>query len=98
MNDQQCRCLKCGEKLDDDFKFCDDCLRSMDKYPVKPGTVIQLHRREVVKPQKKATKTKRHTDAEEQIIFLKKALRAMSVLLVIAVIALGLSIGLLLML
>lgn len=92
------KCLKCGVEIESTSEFCDDCLQSMDKYPVKPGTVIQLHRREVVEAQKKNSRAKRTIDAEDQVIFLKKALRVMMLLLTIAVTALGICVGLLLML
>ena len=92
------KCLKCGAEIASASEFCGDCLQSMDKYPVKPGTVIQLHRREVVEAQKKNSRAKRTIDAEDQVIFLKKALRVMMLLLTIAVTALGICVGLLLML
>lgn len=90
------KCLKCGVEIESTSEFCGDCLQSMDKYPVKPGTVIQLHRREVVEAQRKASRPKRAMDAEEQVVFLKKALRMTMLLLVISVIALGICVGLLL--
>ena len=34
------RCLKCGRETDQ--TFCQTCREEMDRYPVKPGTIIQL--------------------------------------------------------
>lgn len=89
-------CLKCGKETESEAVFCGACLQSMEQYPVKPGTVIHLHRREVVEAQKKAPRPKRYTNAEEQVIYLKKILKFMGLLLLIAVAALGLCTGLLL--
>lgn len=33
-------CLKCGRETDQ--TFCDLCRAEMEKYPVKPGTIVQL--------------------------------------------------------
>lgn len=34
------RCLRCGRETDQ--TFCQTCREDMDRYPVKPGTIIQL--------------------------------------------------------
>ena len=91
-------CLRCGTQIEGNAEFCEACLRSMENYPVKPGTVIQLHRREVVSAQKKAPRPKRQSDLEAQILFLKKSMGIMMLLLVIAMVALGAAVGMLLML
>ena len=39
------RCLKCGQEIGDSEVFCPDCLKDMEKYPVKPGTVVRLPQR-----------------------------------------------------
>ena len=82
-------CLKCGAQIENIAVFCEDCLQSMDAYPIKPGTVIQLHRREVIKTQKKAPKPKSYNALEDQVSYLKKLFWFMAALLVIAVIVLG---------
>lgn len=40
------QCLKCGSKAEDGSAFCNTCLEVMEQYPVKPGTVIHLPRRQ----------------------------------------------------
>ncbi|MBQ7801004.1 MAG: hypothetical protein IJ375_01625 [Oscillospiraceae bacterium] len=54
-------CMKCGKETEQDQIFCPECLAEMEKYPVKPGTVVQIpvqpakkqphHRRPVVTPE-----------------------------------------------
>ena len=83
------QCLKCGTQIANTAVFCSECLQSMEVYPVKPGTVIQLHRREVVHAQKKAVKPKVYNVWEDQFSYLKKLFWVMALLLVIAVILLG---------
>ena len=39
------QCLKCGSKTEGRAVFCNDCLEIMEKYPVKPGTVVHILRR-----------------------------------------------------
>ena len=34
------KCLKCGRECDQ--TFCQSCREEMDRYPVRPGTIIQL--------------------------------------------------------
>ena len=50
-------CLRCGRETAEKQVFCELCLSDMKKYPVKPGTSIQLPSRsaqdEVRKPRPK---------------------------------------------
>ena len=39
------KCLRCGNNAPKEQLFCDDCLADMEKHPVKPGTPIQLPKR-----------------------------------------------------
>ena len=46
-------CLKCGRDLEDGQVFCDRCLGTMARFPVKPGTPVLLPRqREEPAPRK----------------------------------------------
>ena len=64
-------CLKCGRDTVANKIFCQDCLTGMERYPVKPGTAIQLPQRTTkVIPKKPA---KRTPTPEEQIASLKKS-------------------------
>ncbi len=40
------QCLKCGKKTEGQAVFCNECLVIMEQYPVKPGTVVHLPRRQ----------------------------------------------------
>ena len=64
-------CLRCGRETKDDHVFCDDCLQSMEKYPVRPGTAVILPRN---KETAASRKSKRHTPqvTADQIRKLKK--------------------------
>ena len=35
-------CLKCGTAIDDGAFFCENCLKSMEKYPIPKNTVLVL--------------------------------------------------------
>ena len=79
-------CMKCGIEIPDGQVFCDQCLSTMDQYPVKPGAHVHLPKRaaEPYAP-KKATKKKRSPSPEEQISALKmKVLRIRLVAVILA--------------
>ena len=86
-------CLKCGKDTKDEKIFCDACLETMERYPVKPGTAIQLHKREPLSVAKKAAKSRRTLPQEEQIAHLKKIVFWIGLLLTISVILLGVLTG-----
>ena len=77
-------CIKCGREMFDGV-FCPDCLADMERYPVKPGTVVQLPRRDHSSAARKPYPRKRALPLEEQILILKKRIRTLSVLLILAV-------------
>lgn len=64
-------CMKCGREVPETQVFCPECLADMDRYPVKPGTPIQLpsrpaqsaqktsHRKKEVVPEKKLRRQRR---------------------------------------
>ena len=64
-------CLKCGRDTVANKIFCEDCLSGMDRYPVKPGTAIQLPQRTTKVAPKKPVK--RTPTPEEQLADLKRA-------------------------
>lgn len=62
-------CMKCGRETDVNQVFCEECLTEMDKYPVKPGVVVQIPSQ----PEKKQAHHRRViVTAEEQVKHLKK--------------------------
>lgn len=57
------KCLRCGRETQQ--TFCEACIREMDKYPVKPGTIVLLPKERT--PQKKP-QTRRPAVPLEQIV------------------------------
>lgn len=82
-------CLKCGREIEEGQVFCNDCLVQMAKYPVKPGTAVQLPSRGSAAVSKKVH-SRRRTKAvpEEQLKALKKRIRILSALLSVCVVLL----------
>ena len=76
-------CIKCGRDTVSEQVFCPDCLAEMEKYPVRPGTVVQLPTRKGSAAVKKPTK-KRAIPLEEQVKLLKKRVRNLTIALLIA--------------
>lgn len=76
-------CLKCGKDTAGEQVFCPDCLAVMDRYPVKPGTAIQLPQRELAEPTKKQPSRKRGSKPEDVILQQKRLIRWLMALLVV---------------
>lgn len=82
-------CLKCGREIEEGQVFCNDCLVQMAKYPVKPGTAVQLPSRGSTAVSKKVHSRRRTKAApEEQLKALKVRVRVLSVLLAVCVVLL----------
>ena len=73
-------CMKCGRENAADQAFCEDCLAEMERYPVRPNTVVQIPKRPA--PTKKSHQ--RHISPEEQIAALRKRCRRLMTGLVVA--------------
>ena len=78
-------CMKCGREISGDQVFCQECLDVMEKYPVKPGTVVLLPR--VSQSQPKPHRRHPVIPPEEQIHILKKRVRGLVLALVLAIAA-----------
>ena len=72
-------CLKCGRETAAEQIFCLECQAEMEKYPVKPGTVVQLPQRKE-NPSPRRVKRRSQT-SEEHIRQLQKRIRTLSLLL-----------------
>lgn len=81
-------CLKCGKETREDRVFCDHCTEVMEQYPIKPGTPVQLPRRETAAAPKKVSR-RRIRSQEEQIQQLRVTVRALIGCLVILALLLG---------
>lgn len=88
-------CTKCGREIDGKSVFCNKCLAVMERYPVKPGTSIQLPQRAPA-PAKRPLLRKRALPPEEQVIRQRKTIRLLTTAIVCLVLVFGLSIAFLL--
>ena len=86
------RCMKCGRDVEPEQVFCDKCRETMERYPVKPGIVVQLPRR-VESPAKKQIARRRSTPSpEEQNQSLRRTAKWLATLVVLLTVAvIGLS-------
>ena len=75
-------CLKCGKETVSEQVFCPECLQEMEKYPVRPGTVVQLPSQRLHNPKKNPKR--RAVPLEDQVKQLKKRLRMMTILFILA--------------
>ena len=79
-------CMKCGRETQAENIFCQDCLAEMEKYPVRPGTVVLLPRRKEPSIIKKLPK--RHVPTpEEQNVLLRKRVRILAIALLVCIAA-----------
>ena len=91
------KCLKCGRETDQ--TFCESCREDMARYPVKPGTIVQL-------PKDRASSSPRDNRSwhngismEEQIAVQKRTIRRLSrVIAVLALLLLGMGVTMFLLL
>ena len=86
-------CMKCGRDLEEGQVFCASCLEDMAKYPVKPGTAVQLHhRKDLASAKKTGTKRKQTVSPEERIRKLKKGILSLVILWLITLALLTLTV------
>ena len=81
------QCMKCGRDVESGEVFCELCREDMEKYPVRPGTVVVIPQR----PERHAPKrqAKRQQNLEEQLAKCRKMNRILAALLAIYVVAAG---------
>ena len=82
-------CLRCGRETVGEQVFCQDCQLGMEKYPVRPGTLVQLPRRRETSAAKKTSKRKT-VSLEDQVMGLRKLVRILLVSLLVCLILIGL--------
>ncbi len=88
--------MRCGAKTGEKEVFCSECLASMEKYPVRPGTPVHIPMRTVIPEIKKTPKKKREITLEEQISRLRNMVRRLSAALIAALVIIMLLAGILL--
>ena len=68
-------CLKCGKKTEEAQVFCAECLEAATKYPVKPGTAVQLLAREQRAMEKKQPQRHREDSTAELLAQQQRTIR-----------------------
>ena len=76
-------CMKCGRDMESGEVFCDACREEMAKYPVKPGTVVQLPYRREDASSKKTNGRRKQPTQEKQVASLRKTIRTLIILLAV---------------
>lgn len=76
-------CMKCGRDVRENQIFCPACLESMEKYPVKTGTPVNIPIRKT-EPNVRRAPARKKLSSEEQIRRLRKLNRILSFLLALA--------------
>ena len=85
-------CMKCGREIPSEDVFCSDCLADMEKYPVKPGVVVQIPTRPAAPAVKKTVK--RILSPEEQVKYLRKQVRRLWGALILSLLLTAAAVGL----
>lgn len=80
------KCMRCGTGIQSGAVFCEECLADMEKHPVKPGTPINLPRREKQQTAKRGKKRARKP--EEQISALRRLVAWLLTLMIVLILAL----------
>lgn len=83
------QCMKCSRDVSGRQVFCDSCLETMAKYPVRPGTVIALPKRKTQEYSKKSGRKKRELTEQEQISYLRRRLHRSHLIALALFFALG---------
>ena len=83
------QCMKCGREIPSGSAFCEECVAQMDKYPIKPGTIVQLPRRSRQSQQKKTNTRRGSMPPEEQVARLKRSVRFLIILWLVTVLTVG---------
>ena len=79
------QCMKCGRDLEAGQVFCAECQEVMAKYPVKPGTVVQLPHRSGENSAKKQQPRRRTIPLEDQIALLRQLVKKLVVALLVVI-------------
>ena len=82
------QCMKCGQDVENGNVFCPVCLGDMKKYPVRPGTVVQLPKHQEAPPRRPLPKRKQPPPLEEQIKVLRKWVRVLAAALTVTLLLL----------
>lgn len=84
-------CLKCGGETPEQQLFCPDCLQSMEEYPVRADTPIQLPKRQAQVPAKRS----RQKEVPPEVLLpkLRAKIRRLSLCICLLILALALTLA-----
>ena len=85
------QCMKCGVEIPEGQVFCEKCLEIMDRYPVKPGTPVQI----LPRNSKDKSSKRRELSPEELLSKQRSINRRQRLLIWLLVVALACAIGVL---
>lgn len=88
-------CMKCGKEIEDTQVFCPECLAVMERFPVKPGTAIQLPTRQEQPAARKVIVRKKELSPEKRIRRLKGVIACLCSAVTVLALALGICLFLL---
>lgn len=81
--------MKCGAEMDLECSFCQKCLEEMKKYPIKPGTPVQLPTRSGTAARKNTSVKRPALKEKEQIARLTHRNKTLAALLILTIMALS---------
>ena len=81
------QCMKCGREAEADQVFCPECLASMERFPVKPGTHVTIP----VRPRRERVPQIKKEKPEEIILKLRRKIRGLTIAVITLTVALSLS-------
>ena len=76
------QCMKCGREIPAGDVFCQECLKDMERYPVKPGTAVHIPKQT---PRKHPQDRRQNISAEKKVEILHRRVRVLSWLLTLAI-------------
>lgn len=77
------QCMKCGREIPAGDVFCQECLADMEKYPVKPGTVVHIPNQ--ARSARRQQERRSAMTPERKVEILTRRIRALSWFLTLAV-------------
>ena len=72
-------CVKCGKKTEGTNVFCPECLETMKKYPVKPGTTVHIPT-QAERTERKPALPRKERSTEEQLASAQKLVKRLVIL------------------
>lgn len=74
-------CMKCGREISEGQAFCEECLKIMEQYPVRPGSYVRIPKRNDYEDSK-PVRRKKELSLEEQIQRLKNLVHWLTIAVV----------------